>query len=229
MKRMISFWMIAILTVTVLMLGCTKDPFPGNYSKPTLNATYKDVSYNSVKLTCNISKTNFKGYGFWYGTKSDLSDKKAVSANLSNDKKYAEASLSNLESGKTYYFQAYVNSGSGPVSTSRIQYFTTMVPVLDVSLNETSISIAVGSSFTLTATVSPSDATYKNVTWSSSNTSVATVSNGTVSAQSAGTATITARAGDKTATCAVKVYVAVSGVSLNQSSLTLNVGESYKQ
>ena len=59
----------------------------------------------------------------------------------------------------------------------------------------------------LTATVEPEDASNKNVTWESSNTNVATVNNGEVTAVSAGTATITATAedGSKTATCTVTV------------------------
>ena len=64
--------------------------------------------------------------------------------------------------------------------------------VKSVSLNHKSISIVDGKSVNLTATISPSNATNKNVTWSSSNTSVATVSSsGVVTAKSVGTATIT--------------------------------------
>ena len=82
---------------------------------------------------------------------------------------------------------------------------TVEVPVSSVSLNYSSLTLTEGDSFTLTATVSPSNATNKTVTWSSSNTSVATVSKGTVKAVAAGTATITAKAGDKTATCKITV------------------------
>jgi uncharacterized protein YjdB len=58
----------------------------------------------------------------------------------------------------------------------------------------------------LTATVAPEDATDKTVTWSSDKTSVATVdATGKVTAVAAGEATITATAGDKTATCKVTV------------------------
>ena len=77
-----------------------------------------------------------------------------------------------------------------------------------VSLNKTSTSIAKGSSETLTATVSPSEATNKNVTWSSSVPSVATVSSsGVVTAVSAGTTviTVTTEDGGFTATCTVTV------------------------
>ena len=88
------------------------------------------------------------------------------------------------------------------------------VAVTDITLSETTKTVHEGESFALTATVSPDDATDKTVTWSSSDTSVATVDeNGKVTAVSEGTATITATAtngtddttDDKTATCAVTV------------------------
>ena len=105
------------------------------------------------------------------------------------------------------------------------------VSVTGVSLNKTSLSMVEGETQTLTATIAPSNATDKSVTWSSSNTSVATVSSsGSVTAKSAGTATITVRTNDggKTATCTVVVsasMVSVTGVSLDKSSLTLTEGD----
>ena len=79
--------------------------------------------------------------------------------------------------------------------------------VESVSLDKTSITLTEGDSETLTATVSPSNATNKNVSWKSSDESVATVSNGKVTALKAGTATITVTTddGSKTATCQVTV------------------------
>lgn len=102
---------------------------------------------------------------------------------------------------------------------------TVTAPVTGVSLNKASLSLTKGSTETLTATITPSDATNKTVTWSSSNTAVATVdSNGKVTAVAGGTATITVKTsdGNKTATCAVTVTVPVTGVSLNKSSMTLS-------
>jgi len=112
--------------------------------------------------------------------------------------------------------------GSGPSTVS----------VSGVSLNKSSLALNGGYLDTLTATVSPSNATNKNVSWTTSKSDVATVSDGTVTAKSAGTATITVTTADggKTATCAVTVTAAatvpVSGVSLNKTSLSLAVGES---
>ena len=82
------------------------------------------------------------------------------------------------------------------------------IPVIDVTLNKTSLSLIEGNSETLTATVAPSDATNKSVTWISSNTSVATVSSsGVVQGIAAGTAIITVKTadGNKNATCTVTV------------------------
>lgn len=82
-------------------------------------------------------------------------------------------------------------------------------PVTSVTLDKTSLTLDVGGSDTLTATVEPANATNKAVKWSSSNENVATVDqNGNVKAVGAGTATITAAASDgsgKTATCEVTV------------------------
>ena len=79
------------------------------------------------------------------------------------------------------------------------------VEVTSVSLSSSTLTLKVGSTSTLTATVLPQNATDATVTWNSSNTSVATVTNGTVSAVGAGTATITAFAGSCSATCTVTV------------------------
>ena len=103
----------------------------------------------------------------------------------------------------------------------------TNVAVTGVSLNKTSTSITRLDTEVLYPTVSPSNATNKNVTWESSNPSVATVTNGTVTAVAVGSATITVRTNDGgyTAFCNVTVTpIAVTGVSLNKTSTSIYVG-----
>ena len=96
-----------------------------------------------------------------------------------------------------------------------------------VTLNKSSLNLQVGGNETLTATVVPANASDKSVTWSSSNTNVATVSNGKVSGVAAGTATITVTTvdGNKTATCTVTV---TAGPQVPQTGLTLHVPEIYE-
>jgi uncharacterized protein YjdB len=106
----------------------------------------------------------------------------------------------------------------------------TFVAVSGVSLNKSATGILVGGTETLTATITPSHATNQNVTWTSSDNSVATVDNtGLVTAVADGTATITVTTvdGSFTAPCMVTVSstaVAVTGVSLNKGTLTLVEG-----
>ena len=119
----------------------------------------------------------------------------------------------------------------GKTATCRVTVKETKISVTEVSLNMTSLSMTVGDTQTLTATVTPSNATDKSVTWSSNNNTVATVSSsGVVTAKSAGSATITVKTNDggKTATCSVTVLpnsISVTGVSLDKTSISLAEGE----
>ena len=117
-------------------------------------------------------------------------------------------------------------------ATCFVSVSTSTIPVESISLNHTTLSIPVGQTETLMATVLPATATDKTVYWSSSNTVVATISqSGLVTAIAAGTATITAKAGDKTATCVVTVTdpntIPVSLVSFGESEREVYVGENF--
>ena len=79
------------------------------------------------------------------------------------------------------------------------------IVVSSIELDKTEAAMVEGETLTLTATVKPDDATDKTVTWESDNEVVATVKEGTVTAISTGAATVTARSGDKTASCTINV------------------------
>ena len=108
------------------------------------------------------------------------------------------------------------------------------VPVASVTLDKTSFTLASGANNTLTATVLPANATNPNVTWTTSDATLATVypasgNTTTVTANNvgkAGNVTITATAGGVSASCTVTVSpIAVSSVALNMASATLLTGE----
>ncbi len=106
-----------------------------------------------------------------------------------------------------------------------------IIHVESVSLDMHNLSLAVGDNHYLNPTISPADATDKSVTWTSSDTNVATVdANGTITAVGVGNATITVITNDGhyTDTCAVTVVKRVTDVYLDQRKLTIPVHETSK-
>ena len=152
---------------------------------------------------------------------TDISDATANS--------YTINSTTTSMSGNQY--RCVVKSASGvsvisQAATLTVQAKPASVPVTGVKLNTETLELFTGNTATLTATVEPENATNKNVTWSTSNASVATVENGVVTAvgQSSATITVTTEDGGKTATCVVTVTAAtvpVTGVTLSQTQASL--------
>ena len=111
---------------------------------------------------------------------------------------------------------------SGVKATCQV---TVIIPVTSITLSQMSANIFQNGTLTLTATVLPTNATTKRLSWSSSNTNVATVDqNGKVTAKAAGVALITASATDGSgvnASCRVTVNVPVSSITLSQTSANI--------
>ncbi|MBP5506050.1 MAG: Ig-like domain-containing protein [Bacteroidales bacterium] len=114
-------------------------------------------------------------------------------------------------------------------ATCTVSVAKLIIPLMSLSLNASTLTLAEGDTYVLVPTFNPTNATDQNVSWTSSNGNVATVdANGKVTAKAAGQATITAKVGDVTATCAVTVQqnvVAVTSVTLDKSQLNLKEGE----
>jgi uncharacterized protein YjdB len=101
---------------------------------------------------------------------------------------------------------------------------TVVVPVTGVHVSQTTLNLTKGEIISLTATITPEDATDKGVTWTSSDNSVVTVDDsGNLTAVGGGTATVTVttKDGGYTDSCAVTVSVPVTGISLDRTNLTL--------
>ena len=126
------------------------------------------------------------------------------------------------KAGSTY---VSATTSNGIKAIARVTVTKTSVPVTGISLNKTKVSLVEGSSATLVATIKPSNATDKSIIWTSSNTNIATVSNGVVMAKKAGTATITAKtSNNKKATATITVTkktVVPTSITLNASSGSL--------
>ncbi len=105
-----------------------------------------------------------------------------------------------------------------------------VVEATKVTINVSDMTLLVGQSDKLTATVEPDNTTYPDIAWSSDNEAIATVdADGNVTAVSVGVANITAACGSVSATCKVTVNpVPASAVTINVSDITLLVGQSDK-
>lgn len=133
--------------------------------------------------------------------------------------------------GSTYVSNDTTPTGYATPSSDTINGYNSggsTVSVTGVTLDNNSATIAVNGTVELTPTVSPSNATNKAVTWSSSNTSIATVSNGVVTGKAAGNATITVTTmdGSYTATCTVTVKT-LSSISVSGQTTAFETGDDF--
>ncbi len=124
-----------------------------------------------------------------------------------------------------------VEVGDFNFATMTFTFAGTSVPPTGVTVSSTVLTLQIGESSDLIETVLPTNATNKSVTWTTSNSAVATVnSDGLVTAVGEGTATITVAtvSGGYTDQCAVTVAaVEATGVSLNANSIELDINETF--
>ena len=186
----------------------------------TLGDSIKNSLGNSVKYTPTITTTSLPN-----GTEG-TSYSQTLTANGTTPITWSIAEDSSLPDGLTLNSDGSITGIPPATGTSTFTVTATndygsdskeftltidqqgTIHVTSVSLDKASLELTEGGTGTLIATVEPNNATNKNVTWESSNTSVATVdANGLVTAVSAGTATITVTTvdGNKTAACTVTV------------------------
>lgn len=137
----------------------------------------------------------------------------------------AEAKVQGLKEGTAKITVQTLDGSQEVVYTLTVQE---EVNVTGITLDRSSAEVARDTKMTLSATIQPSGAQNKNVTWKSSDESVATVnSQGEVTAVVPGNAEITVETedGGKTAICKVTVIIPVEDVSFDKGSVTLDIGD----
>ena len=191
----------AVVTVTTddggFSAGCTV----------TVTVPVTGVSLNKTRLTLRKGKSAALTATV---SPSDATDKAVRWSSSDPDVVTVNSSgtVTAVASGGTAVITVTTHDGEFTASCK----VTTAIPVTGISLDKTSLALIQGDSAALTATISPSDATDKAVTWSSSDTAVVTVSSsGVITSKGYGTATVTAktRDGGFTASCKVTVQAAV--------------------
>ena len=121
-----------------------------------------------------------------------LSEDIVLKAIWEKEEKKKEQTTTTNKNDKTPQTPSQGNQNEQPTTTPTPE--NQNVEVTDISLNKNSLGLIIGNSDTLTANITPSNATNKSVTWSSSNSSIISVDNsGKVTAKAIGSATITAK------------------------------------
>ena len=209
---------VAIYTFLVMaLIGCTEEPVPIAVTSVSLNSTSMELVEGTTQtLIATVSPSNADNQKvIWSSSNSSVAT-------------VTDGVVTAIKAG-TATITVKTDEGA-KTATCNVTVVAKKIPVTSVSLDQTKIELTEGDELTLTATVKPHDATNKNVSWSSSNSSVATVTDGVVTAIKAGTATITVKTvdGAKTATCKVTVVakeIPVTSVSLDQTKIELTEGD----
>lgn len=200
--------------------------FVNNLSfRSTVQSTYSDYVYSTDRSSC---------YFFVNGTGSGITAADFVSTSIPSKMDRNDDLTFNYNGFMQPTVTSVLNKGSNSTFVGAVTPVKETVPeppaevpVSKVTLSKKTLSFdTIGASQTITATVAPSNAVNKTVTWSSSNKKVATVSKGKIKAIGNGSATITAKAGTKTATCKVTVSQKSKSVKLRLKGK--NVGTALK-
>ena len=184
-----------------------------NYGTATLNCVMKAGSIHSQQGAATV----FNGGEYHF----------TCAEEMRNGLQFVAGKFIDLRSGSGNVqwddntFRSYVAEGATVAYDETAKTWTVSMPVTGVALNKSAMELQVGKTETLTATVTPENASEPGVTWTSSDATVATVNeNGVVSAVAKGTATITATAGGKSAACTVTVKAASGGYYYYPGSTT---------
>ena len=155
-----------------------------------MNSSYSLTEGNSGYLTATVEPSNATNKTITWSI-----DNSSVATVDQNGK------ITALKAGNTV-----VRAKAGNyTATCNLNVVSKNIPVTNLKLNKTSLNLFEGDSETIIATIEPSNATNKVVSWSSNNSNIAIVNNGKITAKSIGTATITAKVGNISKTCTVKV------------------------
>lgn len=185
---------ICSIALAIGVLSCTEEPATVAVTSITLDSTSITlVEGDSQVITATVSPSNAENQKvLWSSSDSSVASVK-------------EGVVTALEVGNAT-ITAKTDDGR-KTATCDVTVKANVIPVTGISLDKTSYEMTEGDEITLIATVNPDNATNKNVTWSSSDPSVATVDNGKVKAVKAGTATITVKPedGNFSASCEISV------------------------
>ena len=205
-------------TLAELVFTVSSFAEPGDYDIKVGTPTHGILNSNGVEVDCSFSAGTITVHEEecshdWSDWKKSSSTRHKRSCDLCGEVEYDshewdDGEVTEEATEDTTGVLTYSCDICGATKTEIIPELPSEeVSVEGISLNKSSAVMTVGETLTLRATVTPSDATDRTVKWTSSNTSVAKVSGGIVTAVGSGTTTITVKTvdGGYTASCTVTV------------------------
>lgn len=219
LKNRFGFSFLVTLLLVLVLVGCTGGGGGGTKTGQLEGKIYEDGAGTLVMDTVTVEIVGEKRItenGKFEFTKVPIGDK-TLTAQAVGYKPFSKSVT--IQAGKKVRQDIYLEKDTDE-----------NIPVTDVTLNQTTISLVVGTSETLEAIFEPSNATNKTVTWTSDDDSIAEVdATGKVTGIGVGITTIIVKTsdGEKTAICSVEVKpIAVTGITLDRSTASIKLDSS---
>ena len=211
-------------SITITSVGKTADGSPATASIEVVCTTpTAGITLDRSELTLNVGETyNFK----IKVNPTDASDKsfKVSSSDEQVGTISADGTFTALQAGNTVV----------TVTTSDGKYKATCKVTVKqnstgIALDASELNLNVGDTYTLKVTFTPATTTETGLIWSSDDDTVATVEDGTVTAVGVGECEVSASTTNgNTARCKVTVYQALGGMSLNETEITVDKGDTFQ-
>ena len=202
--------------------GLTSVTIPNSVMDIGSYAFYSCTGLSSITIPNSV--TSIESYAFM-----DCSGLTSITSEATIPPSCGDASFFNVKKSIPVYVPA--NSVEAYKKAKEWKDFTNIQAIIvepaSIAFADASENLIVGKTMKLEATITPEDATTKTITWTSSNTDVATVSSeGIVTAKGAGTSVITAKTyNGKTAKCTITVKQQVTAIALSDETVSLWVGK----
>lgn len=215
MKKII----LAFASIAILLCSCGEKETNVPVTSVTINNTsITIVEGSTAQLSAVVAPSNATNKDITWS--SDNGSVATVDAN---------GLVTAVKEGSAHIVAAAAD-GSGKKASCNVTVTAKAVPVTGISLKADTDELWPGEKATITATVTPDNATDKSLKWSSDNTAVATVADGVVTAVKGGSATITATANDGSGVSAfigIIVKTPVESITLDPAAKTVLEGESF--
>ena len=224
MKRLSIFFFLILLMILFAFIGCST-----SINSNDNNNNSEEPNENIIKATA----IKLSVYNLIIDKGQEIQIVATIEPDNATDKSItwtsSDTNIATVNNGLVKainYGEAILTAKCGTINA--IIKVKVRIPVSKVLMSSSEINLNIGEKSFISATIQPDNATNKDITWSSSDETIATVINGTITAISKGTAIITATADGISGATTVNVIVPITGIQNSETSITCPIGAKYK-